>query len=216
MVERLYGAVRQAGLRPAGIDLSAFAMIRALHRGEPGATLYVSVAGMTNLALAEGTACVFTRVVPGGVEALAAELAERRALTLEHARSWLTHIGLTTPLEEIDGDEEILAEGRRVLHEGVRRIADEVRNSLDYYRAQANALTADQAILTGSAVAIPGFAEELGSTIGMRMECRVVEEARPGAHGDVEAARLTVAAGLAIEQAVPRSAAVSPTEELAA
>ena len=82
MVERLHGAARAAGLRPAGIDLSAFAMIRALHDGRPGATLYVSVAGMTNLALAEGTTCVFTRAVPGGVEALAAALAERRGLTL--------------------------------------------------------------------------------------------------------------------------------------
>ena len=32
MVERVLAAVRAAGLRPEGIDLSAFAMIRALHR----------------------------------------------------------------------------------------------------------------------------------------------------------------------------------------
>ena len=82
---RLHAAARQAGLRPTGIDLSAFAMIRALHQGEGGATLYVSVGGVTNLALAEGTTCVFTRVVPGGTEGLVAELAERRGLTLEHA-----------------------------------------------------------------------------------------------------------------------------------
>jgi type IV pilus assembly protein PilM len=215
MVERFHTALRQAGLRPAGIDLSAFAMIRALHRDEPGATLYVSVAGMTNLALAEGTTCVFTRVVPGGVEALAAELAERRGLTLEHARGWLTHIGLSAALETIDGDPEIVSEGRRVLEEGVRRIADEVRNSLDYYRTQANALSADHAILTGSAVAIPGFAEELGAAIGLQMERGVVAEARPGVYGEVEGARMTVAAGLAIEQAVaaPRRA---PVEEAVA
>ncbi len=65
MVDKLLAAVRMAGLRPQGIDLSAFAMIRALHRpGGDGATLYMSVGGMTNLAIAEGTTCVFTRVVP--------------------------------------------------------------------------------------------------------------------------------------------------------
>jgi type IV pilus assembly protein PilM len=201
MIERLHAAARQAGLRPAGIDLSAFAMIRALHRGESGATLYVSVAGMTNLALAEGTTCVFTRVVPGGVEALAAELAERRGLTLEHARGWLVHVGLSAPLETVDGDPEIVAEARRVLQEGVRRIADEVRNSLDYYRAQSNALAAEQAVLTGAAVAIPGFADELGAAIGIPLTRGAVAEARPGVNGDIDAARLTVAAGLAIEQA---------------
>ena len=32
MIERLLQAIRKAGLRPRGIDLSAFALIRALHR----------------------------------------------------------------------------------------------------------------------------------------------------------------------------------------
>ena len=44
--------------RPAsrGIDLSAFAMIRALHRpGDADATLYLSVGGITNFAVAVGT-----------------------------------------------------------------------------------------------------------------------------------------------------------------
>ena len=49
MIQRLHDAVRQAGLRPAGIDLAAFAMIRALHQSgrRDGATLYVSVSGVT-------------------------------------------------------------------------------------------------------------------------------------------------------------------------
>jgi type IV pilus assembly protein PilM len=209
MVERLHAAARQAGLRPAGIDLSAFAMIRALHRvvgsrgdgGDAGATLYMSIGGMTNLALAEGTTCVFTRVVPGGTEVIAAELAERRGLTLEHARQWLAHVGLAAALEHVQGEPEIVADTRALLGDGVRRIADEVRNSLDYYRAQAGALSAERAVLTGPAVAIPGFAAELGGAIGLPVEPGVVGEARAGAHGGIDAGRLAVAAGLAIEAA---------------
>jgi len=206
VVERFHAAARAAGLRPVGIDLAAFAMIRALHDGTPGVTLYVSVSGMTNLALAEGTTCLFTRVVPGGVEALAGALAERRGLTLDHARSWLTHVGLTTPLEQVDGDPEIVEEARSILLEGVRRIADEVRNSLDFHRAQAGALAAEQAILTGSAVAIPGFCDELAAATGLPVHAGVVEEARAGGHGGVDPSRLAIAAGLAIEQAPERKA----------
>src|SRR3954451_4909530 len=70
MIDRVLSACRAAGLRPEGIDLSAFAMIRALHRpGSAGSTepvLYLSVGGMTNLAVAEGSTCLFTRVVGGG------------------------------------------------------------------------------------------------------------------------------------------------------
>jgi len=214
VVERFHTAARQAGLRPVGIDLSAFAMIRALYDGGPGTTLYVSVGGMTNLALAEGATCVFTRAVPGGVEALAAALAERRELTLEHARQWLMHVGLAEPLEQIGGDPEIVAEARRVLAEGVRQIANEVRNTLDFHRAQAGALAAEQAILTGPAVAIPGFCEELGSAVGLPVRAGVVGEAREGAHGGVDPSRLASAAGLSVEDAPVRSApAPAPAPE---
>jgi type IV pilus assembly protein PilM len=212
VVERFYAAARLAGLRPVGIDLSAFAMIRALHDGSPGATLYVSVGGMTNIALAEGTTCVFTRAVPGGVEGLAAALAERRGLTLDHARQWLVHVGLTQPLAEVEGDEATVEEARSVLVDGVRRIADEVRNSLDFYRAQAGVLAAEQAILTGPAVTIPGFCEQLGATIGLPVAAGLVDEARAGGHGGVDPGRLAIAAGLAIEEA-PVRAPLAPRPE---
>src|SRR5436309_3911384 len=44
MIERLLEAIRRAGLRAHGIDLSAFAMIRALHSDQrSGGTLYMNV-----------------------------------------------------------------------------------------------------------------------------------------------------------------------------
>ena len=69
MVERLLSAVRVAGLRPEGVDLSAFALIRSLYRADPeqtGRVLDLNVDGLTNLAIAEGTICRFTRVVGSG------------------------------------------------------------------------------------------------------------------------------------------------------
>src|ERR1700693_2525663 len=71
LVERLLAAVRGAGLTPVGVDLSAFALIRSLHeRTEPddGRVLYLNIDALTNLAIAEGTTCRFTRVIGGGVE----------------------------------------------------------------------------------------------------------------------------------------------------
>ena len=65
MIDRLLSAARAAGLRPEGVDLSAFAMVRALGV-EDGPVLYVSVGGLTNLAVAENGNCLFTRVSGGG------------------------------------------------------------------------------------------------------------------------------------------------------
>lgn len=208
MVDRLLEGVRRAGLRPEGVDLSAFAMIRALDsspvapEGEDmmRSVLYVSVGGLTNLAIAERAVCRFTRVAAGGLEGMVAQLAERRGLTLEHARQWLNHVGLSAPVEQVEGDAEIVREARTVLSDGVRRIAGDLRNSIDYYRAQEAAATVDQAVLTGAAVGVPGFTEQLASDLGMPVAAGVVAEARPGAVPPEEAGRLTVAAGLAVEE----------------
>ncbi|HTB70134.1 MAG TPA: pilus assembly protein PilM [Solirubrobacteraceae bacterium] len=100
LVERLLAAVRGAGLTPVGVDLSAFALIRSLHdRAEPDdrRVLYLNVDGLTNLAIAEGTTCRFTRVVGGGVEGMAAELAARRGIALSEARALLATIDLNAP-----------------------------------------------------------------------------------------------------------------------
>jgi type IV pilus assembly protein PilM len=200
MVERLLHAVRGAGLRPEGIDLSAFAMVRALHASvnDEDAMLYLAVGGVTNLAVAHRKMCQFTRVAGSGHEGMAVELAERRALTLEHARGWLGHVGLEQPLEAIEGDAEIVGEARQVLLEGVRRIAAEVRNSLDYYQAQGAMVPAvRRAVLTGPAVSVPGFAAALGAQLGIAVEARLID----GTPSGLEPGRVTIAAGLAVTEA---------------
>jgi type IV pilus assembly protein PilM len=199
MVERLLGALRAAGLRPEGIDLSAFAMVRALHRPGPDDehVLYLSIGGLTNLAVAQGTTCLFTRASSGGLEMLAIELAERAALTLDHARGWLAHVGLEHPVEDIDGDQEIVVEARQVLADGVRRIAADVRNSLDFHHAQGIPGNVARVVMTGPAAAVPGFADALGVELALPVETGVVD-GPPG----LDAGRLTVAAGLALEEAL--------------
>ncbi|HEU0250697.1 MAG TPA: type IV pilus assembly protein PilM [Solirubrobacteraceae bacterium] len=100
MVERLMAAVRGAGLRPEGIDLSAFALIRSLHRSDEqhaGRVFYLNVGGLTNMAIAEGPACRFTRVAAGGLESMAADVAERNGIPLAKARDLLAAVDLSEP-----------------------------------------------------------------------------------------------------------------------
>jgi type IV pilus assembly protein PilM len=104
MVERLLAAVRGAGLTPVGVDMSAFALIRSLYRSDAdhtGRVLYLNVDGLTNVAIAEGAVCRFTRVLGGGIEEMVGELAERRGIPFDHARGLLADVDLTaTPAEE--------------------------------------------------------------------------------------------------------------------
>jgi type IV pilus assembly protein PilM len=98
MIERLLGAVQRAGLTAEGVDLSAFALIRSLYHADPDQSarvLYLNVDGLTNLAIAEGKVCRFTRVVGSGMEGMAIELAERRGIALTEARELLAAADLS-------------------------------------------------------------------------------------------------------------------------
>ena len=102
MVQKLLAAVKMAGLHVEGIDLSAFALIRSHYRadrelaGDPTQNaLYLNVGGLTNMAIAEGTNCRFTRVLGRGLEAIAGEVAERRAIPIDQARELLRRVNLS-------------------------------------------------------------------------------------------------------------------------
>jgi len=203
MIESILTAVTGAGLKPRGVDLSAFAMIRALGGGHEDSALYLSVGGMANLAVVVDGSCLFTRVTGAGLEGMGIELAERRSLTLEHARMWLRHVGLQDDLDDVEGDPEVLRDARAILIEGTRRLATEVRASLEFHQTQA-AAGADigRAVLTGVAASVPGFADALASELGMPVETRQVSAAE-GLEAGLDLGGMTVAAGLAVEE-VPR------------
>lgn len=195
MVERAAAAVQGAGLEIEGIDLSAFGMVRALASEHQSAVLYVNIAGLTNVAVANGEGCLFTRAAAGGIATIAQTLADRRGLTLEHAHQWMGHVGLATPLEAVDGDPDLIAATRSALEDGTHQLADGIRNSLNFYRTQDNAETVETGFVTGPAVAIAGFVDRLSEQLKLPLEGRVV-----AVEGDLDAARLTVAAGLAVSE----------------
>ncbi len=209
MVSSFVEPIRHAGLEPVGVDLSAFGMIRALAgEGDPepaegaerpgSAVLYCNVGDVTNLAVARGRSCLFTRVSHAGLEAPTGALAASLGLTSEHATQWLAHVGLERAPEEIEGDSETVAAVRRALEEGVSALLDEMRLSLDYYGAQEAALPVDRIVLCGPGSAIPGLAGRMEAGLG-----QPIAVLRPAALDGLDAAaaaRLTLPYGLALEQ----------------
>jgi type IV pilus assembly protein PilM len=208
MIASFLEPVRRAGLEPVGIDLSAFAMIRALADAavtaevEPGqapteAVLYCNLGDATNLAVARGRSCLFTRVSHVGLEEISARLGAARGLTAEHAFQWLAYVGLGRPVETIEGDPETVAEARRVLEEGLSTLLDELRLSLDYYGAQEGAVPARTIVLSGAGSAIPGLAQEMEERLGLSIQ--VVRPRALAGYEDAAAARLALSYGLALE-----------------
>lgn len=208
MVSAAIEVLRNAGLRPVGVDLSAFGMIRALQGDLPAApengggmpavtTLYCHLGDVTNLAVARGGDCVFTRVAPFGVETIAERLAGRREISLDDAREVLMEVGLEDEVGLFPEDEDGVDAAREVLEEGAQKLIDELRLSLDYYGAQEGVTPVDKVVICGAGSTIPGLPERIQIGLGLGITCEL-----PAAlsHLDGEdAARLTVSYGLALE-----------------
>jgi len=201
--------VREAGLEPVGVDLSAFGLIRALSNGrgdEPNpadglgqtAIIYCNFGDVTNLAVAKGRSCLFTRVAPAGLEGISTELAGSTGLIPDHVRLWLTHVGLLAPVESIEGDPAVIAHVRAALENGASALLDELRLSLDFYGAQEGSIPVERVVLTGYGSVIPGLVDHMVPILGLPIEVGL-----PAALAWLDqatAARLTPSYGLALEE----------------
>ena len=202
--------LRDAGLEPVGVDLAAFGMIRILadaDGAEPtrdgtlrtghAATLYCNVGDATNLAVARGRSCLFTRLSPVGLEDIAGGLVSTTGLSPEHAGMWLNHVGLGRPVEEIEGDPATIARTRSALEHGAASLVDELRLSLDFYGAQETAVAVEKIVLSGPGSAVPGLAEAMAPQVDLP-----IAVGRPQAlagHDTATAARLTLPLGIALD-----------------
>jgi type IV pilus assembly protein PilM len=212
MVERMLLAARHAGLRPEGVDLAAFGMIRALRpldAADGEQVLYLSIGGLTNLAIASGSTCQFTRVITTGIEQIVAEVAAGAGVPLAEARRLVGSVaageaagtGLSiAPALDRAATSQQLEIARTGLSDGIRRIAAEVRNSLDFHRASRGEQPVARAILTGPALDLPGFDLALARELDLPLARGAVALASPEAAGHVPMSRLAVAAGLSLAE----------------
>ena len=120
MISRIVEAVRNAGLRPEGIDLNAFALVRTLavpSDNTETARVFCHLGGVTNLAIAIGTTCLFTRPLSAQWdsedEGVASALAEEIRLSIDFYMAqpearWVGEIVLSGPGSRREGlDEEL-------------------------------------------------------------------------------------------------------------
>ncbi len=209
MIRASLAPLLAADLEPVGVDLSAFGLIRALADGivdAPAdgalptarpAVLYCHLGDATNLAVARGRTCLFTRVSPLGLEDICGGLASTTGLSPEHAAMWLNHVGLGRPVEEIQGDPGTVARTRAALEHGAASLVDELRLSLDFYAAQETAVAVERIVLGGPGGAIPGLAEEMEPQVGLP-----IGVGRPVAlsgYDAATAARLALPLGIALD-----------------
>jgi type IV pilus assembly protein PilM len=173
LIDRYVHACRKAGITLAGIDLEAFALLRALGApGDRGASALVAVAighDRSTFAVSDGRICEFTRVVEWGGSSLNIALArifDSTPSEVEPIKRQLSLDGSTTP-EDLSPEQAALA--LETVKRQVQTFARELVSSLQFYQNQPGSLGIGEIVLTGGTTHLPGLAEELERLIGVHV-----------------------------------------------
>ena len=207
LVDRYVAACRKAGIKLAGVDLEAFALLRALGDRPADATnaaIVVVTVGheRSTLAVSNGDLCEFTRVIEWGGQNLNVAIARALDVAPSEAEPIKHSVSLLEPAESMDLDAERAAKVRTAVHQELQTFARELVSSLQFYQGQPGSLGIAEIVVTGGTAQLPGLDAELGRLIGVRVRvgdplARVELGKKVGS--DHAFGSLAVAIGLGIE-----------------
>ncbi|HET9126374.1 MAG TPA: pilus assembly protein PilM [Solirubrobacteraceae bacterium] len=195
-VDALLSTLREAGLRPEGIDLSVFAAMRAVATAQPseGPMLHAQLGDLVNIAVADHGICQFTRQAPQGLALVLERLIEQRGCTPESALALLR--AAAGDAAEVAGAEEAREVGV-VLHRVADELGSELRTAAEFFSTQSGQ-TVSAGVITGQLASLRGFVEALSDASGLELRCGTVQTADEEALGGVDPRAAAVAVGLAI------------------
>ncbi|MBX6371505.1 MAG: type IV pilus assembly protein PilM [Acidothermus sp.] len=150
MIDNALEAVRRAGLKATSVDLTPFALIRAVvshdHLGmvsEAEAIVDIG-ARVTNIAVHQGGVPRFVRILLMGGADITDSIAERLGVPVDQAERLKYDLGV--PLNPAERDAHPAS---RAIESAAASFVDEVRGSLDYYLASPGAVSIRRVVLTG-------------------------------------------------------------------
>jgi type IV pilus assembly protein PilM len=166
-IDHYFEACRAAGLELSGIDVEAFALLRAVaprngatEDAPTVASVVVSIGhDRSTLAISDGTVCDFMRVLDWGGSKLEAAIAQELGLTPSEAAELKLELDLGD--DASNEDDPRAARARAAVERELQTLARELIASLQFYQGQPGSLAISQVFVTGGTTKLPGLAEEL-------------------------------------------------------
>jgi type IV pilus assembly protein PilM len=177
LIDRYMGACKKAGITLSGIDLEAFALLRALQApqegvdGDAGAALVAVAIGheRSTFAVSDGHICEFTRVLEWGGGALNVAIARAVDAAPSEVDGVKRALSLTDEMVPDGLTSEQAKKARDSMRRAIQTFARELVSSLQYYQNQPGSLGIGEIVLTGGTAHLPGLAGELERLIGVRV-----------------------------------------------
>jgi type IV pilus assembly protein PilM len=212
LIDRYVSACRKAGIQLVGIDLEAFALLRALSDAQPAepddapaaALVAVSIGhDRSTFAVSDGRTCEFTRVLEWGGGTLDVAVARKLDLAPSQAEPIKRQLGLVGDETPEGLTDEKAAAAREAIRGEIQTFARELVSSLQFYQNQPGSLGIAEIVVTGGTAHLVGLAEQLQKLIGVRVRVGdPLEHVRTSKRlkGAEQIGSLTVAIGLAVER----------------
>jgi len=173
-LDRYLTATDAAGLTVVGVDLEAFALLRAITEPlAPDAARSAIVAvcvghERTTLAVSDGRTCSFARVIDWGGANLTNGLSRALKVSPVEAEALKRTISLEEGAEPPEGmTPEQLAEATRSTRSELQSLVRELLSSLRFYQQQPGSLDIANLLFSGGTTSIPGFVEQVGRELGV-------------------------------------------------
>ncbi len=164
MIASHVDAATQAGLKPIGIDLNPFSVLRLMGDttgfAEGNQVLIDIGAGVTNIVVHTGGVPTFVRILVSGGDDITYSLTS----------------GLNTSMEEAEAAKRAATIGvgndtaSRIVTEQADAFVDEIRSSLDYYQSQTGSAQLSGVVLTGGGASLGGLPDRMANALRLPVE----------------------------------------------
>jgi type IV pilus assembly protein PilM len=209
LIDRYVNACSKAGIELVGIDLEAFALLRAMsapredeHEAE-AAVVVVSIGHeRSTFAVSDGRVCEFTRVLEWGGSALNVAIARAIDKAPSEAEPFKRALDLNMATAPPEMTQDQFVAVKDAVQRQVQTFARELVSSLQFYQNQPGSLGIGEIVLTGGTAHLSGLAEELQRLIGVHVRIGdPLARVRVGKKvaDDEQVGSLAVAIGLGIE-----------------
>lgn len=159
MVAAHVDAATGAGLKPIGVDLNPFAVLRSMGDDSPmdqANQVIIDIgAGVTNIVVHGQGTPTFVRILVMGGDAITEALESGLSVSREEAEA-AKRSAIVGTTADVSG---------QIVTEQADALVDEIRSSLDYYQAQAGSVQLSNVVVTGGAATMAGLIERLEAAV---------------------------------------------------
>ena len=178
LIDSYLQAFKAAGIKVAGVDLEAFALLRALTPpvdvdavgAQRSALVAVAVGSdRSTLAVSDGLSCEYTRVLDWGGSSLTGAIARALEVDADRAEELKRELSVEGGPIPAGLSQEQLTKAHEAIQLGLQTFGRELVSSLQFYQSQEGSLGIREVVLAGGASQLHGFAEAVEKLVGVKV-----------------------------------------------